>query len=197
MDTFYDYSFLHGRMPICLIQQICYCDTAPLLFKWLLNAVLMCVLLSPTTDFSKQQAGNIISAFLQGQFHCCDIGLFMLKWQSIITQFLPPSLGTDSNASFSPCLFCNHYSHDTWISFSQVFHIYASISPSPHLVPPISWMTPPSKSSLGFSLCTHFAFSPCLHCFELLQMFSASKSAHPYDILKGWILSGVFPCVEA
>lgn len=90
--------------------------------------------------FHTQQADNIASIFLKGQFHCC--GLFMLKWQSVKLQFLSPSLDADGNASFRPCLFCNrNFSHDISISFLQVFHVYASIPPSPHLFPPISWMT--------------------------------------------------------
>lgn len=147
-----------------------------------------------------QQAGNIASVFLKGQFHCCGTHLFMLKLQPIKPQFLSPSLNTDSNASFRPCLFCNHdLPHDTWISFLQVFHVYASIPPSPNLLPPISWMTPPSKSRLIGLNVYPFCFLPIFteptcqfHCFELLQIFSISKSVCPYDILKHQILSGFF-----
>lgn len=35
-----------------------------------------------------------------------------------------PSLDTDSNASFRPCLFCNHdFPHDTWIFLTSVSHL--------------------------------------------------------------------------
>lgn len=130
--------------------------------------------------FPTEQAGNITSVFLKEQFHCC--GLFMLKWQSIKPQFLSPSLDTDSNASFRPCLFHNHnFPHNTWIYFLQVFHVYASIPPSPHLLPPISWRTPPSKSRLiGLNLCTYFAFSLSLQGLPVssivLSYYSSSVS---------------------
>lgn len=150
--------------------------------------------------FPTQQADNIVSIFLAGQFHYCRPS--MLKWQPIKPEFLSPSLDRDGNTSFRPCFSVTTTSlmMPEFLSY-KCFILMLPYHCHLYLLPPMSWMTLPSKSRLiefGYPFCFRPVFTgpACdFHCFELLQIFSINNSVYPYDILKGQIHSVVFPCI--
>lgn len=82
------------------------------------------------------------------------------------------------------------------------FSVNASVPPSPHLLPPISWIIPPSKSRLiglsGYPFCFLPFFTEPLcefHCFIKDLQFSASLYTLIFQ--KGQYSQGGLPCIKA